>query len=486
MKKNILFAFVVSLYSISVFAQNYQCVYAEREAMFQFGFNNINGFKIDSVKTTDEGTIFYPNKNIQDFGDFECMSPYAPSWMGEKIVLKKNGDQLFFNKDKDTVLIKSLAIPGDKWIFFRNQEILIEASCTSHDTLNFLELTDSVKTISLQVFDLNMKTVESRINTYNIKLSKNYGFLEVPNIYLFPNYESYYYNTLEDVHTLCGLTNPDLGIQNLIWKDVHNYNVGDIFHTVYRSAFGTSGDDWVLEHQIHNKKIISKEEFYGLITYSIEVKIQKTINKPEWDTLIFNFDTIHLKVGENPEFDVIPGKPVIINESAYALFMESGSILKKFSLSHIQNTEEGDSCWFMPIEKTSSSINYYYNGFGGPYWEELFGNGMDYSKKELVYYHKGGQEWGIPQIVNGIENFEENNTVRIYPNPAINILNVETGDNLEKQISITRINGTVIYSQSSRENNVIINTSDFSNGVYIVSVNNMNGKLLSSQKLIIQ
>ena len=69
-------------------------------------------------------------------------------------------------------------------------------------------------------------------------------------------------------------------------------------------------------------------------------------------------------------------------------------------------------------------------------------------------------------------NLENENQIRIYPNPAKNQFEIETTSNIQdklKSIQIYNLLGELIFSS----NNYLktIETSKFSSGVYIVKIN---------------
>ncbi|MBN2776451.1 MAG: T9SS type A sorting domain-containing protein [Bacteroidales bacterium] len=71
------------------------------------------------------------------------------------------------------------------------------------------------------------------------------------------------------------------------------------------------------------------------------------------------------------------------------------------------------------------------------------------------------------------------NSVEVYPNPASDIvyINVNLEETTTGNVKIMNINGQVVYEYSNEfkmykgENSIIINTSEFANGLYIVQVN---------------
>jgi len=82
---------------------------------------------------------------------------------------------------------------------------------------------------------------------------------------------------------------------------------------------------------------------------------------------------------------------------------------------------------------------------------------------------------GMPFSINcGTVNINElnNTTMSITPNPATNVLNINTTDAIE-QVSIYNVNGSLIASV--KENTTTININDLAKGMYILVVKTNNG-----------
>ncbi len=106
-----------------------------------------------------------------------------------------------------------------------------------------------------------------------------------------------------------------------------------------------------------------------------------------------------------------------------------------------------------------------------PYAKTLYST--DNEKTKLVYFLYG-------EIING-QFIKENNTeqelLKLYPNPITNSLTIDLRDKQSKKervidnfVKVTDITGKEIYSTTTRETTFTIDTSDWSSGMYIVSV----------------
>lgn len=90
-------------------------------------------------------------------------------------------------------------------------------------------------------------------------------------------------------------------------------------------------------------------------------------------------------------------------------------------------------------------------------------------------------------MVGGKINHVTNRNSRLYPNPAINILNIELPNNLQsKEIHIvaTNIDGRKIFEKRLTyfNNSIQINISDWISGIYVIHI--YNGENSYSNKLI--
>jgi hypothetical protein len=80
---------------------------------------------------------------------------------------------------------------------------------------------------------------------------------------------------------------------------------------------------------------------------------------------------------------------------------------------------------------------------------------------------------------------ETNNNVKIYPNPATDIINIEINqeNKLNYTISIFNVKGQKIFEHNYKKNNILLDLK-FKKGVYIVEVSNKN--FTENKKIIIK
>jgi hypothetical protein len=88
----------------------------------------------------------------------------------------------------------------------------------------------------------------------------------------------------------------------------------------------------------------------------------------------------------------------------------------------------------------------------------------------------------ISCIVSKLDEKVEN-LMKIYPNPASSIVNIEFNDNNLKEISLFDVSGKLINKISSNNNIYTLHTNDLSKGFYTLMVQNENKQIAT--KLII-
>jgi hypothetical protein len=81
----------------------------------------------------------------------------------------------------------------------------------------------------------------------------------------------------------------------------------------------------------------------------------------------------------------------------------------------------------------------------------------------------------------GIKEAVTNNSLKVYPNPANDVLNVSFNATSLATVTLTDIFGRTVYTSSvaSGANNIVMNTSDLSTGMYILNVASENGSVSS-------
>lgn len=116
-------------------------------------------------------------------------------------------------------------------------------------------------------------------------------------------------------------------------------------------------------------------------------------------------------------------------------------------------------------------------------WSNLDENTEYYA---LAIGQNGNGEWGELTIMafSTFESSIESNslaTFQIYPNPTSDLLNIRTGTG-DKQMEILNLLGKTIHNETVADENITLNVSDWTNGVYIIRIKGDTG--ITTQKFV--
>lgn len=483
MKTFLICLFLLIFVTLKVRAHNYQTVYADRIALFNNSDNRIKGLRVDSVKVAAD-TILYPFATIQEVSPGGCFSPYKASWIGEKVVLKPDGINLFFNRDGDTITLKTQAQLNDSWIAFNRADTFrVEASFQSVALENVLGFNDSVKTIGFRVVDPQGNTVPHALNSLKVKISKRYGFVETLNFYLFPDIFVKSPHDMLMSYTLVGLTNPKVGLQNLRWFDINNFNPGDELH-VQEHNFGDPYF-YIPEREYDNRciyKYLERADFADSIVYRYARKQSiKTVYADSTTLEIYN-DTLQSVVFVNPDFDKLPGEPIFNDGSAHLMYMRKDEFRMKIIPSIMDELYVGSgNCWSTIAGEGCLPEMRYIDGLGGPYYY-CHGYVGDSEERKLAYYKKGDTEWGEKLVITSVPDSKNNEGLRVFPNPACDVvtfqLNNEAGTYVVRIYSQT---GTLVKSEPFTGSSCSINLTGLKRGIYLYKLTSANSTIYTGK-----
>lgn len=488
MKKPFLLSMVFLSLIFQVTSQNYQTVNSARTASFQY-YGDHGFVRIDSV-AFDTDSILIPFRNIREV-DYWCYTINGAHWLGDKIIIRDDGMNIFLNRDADSIYINTASSLNDSWTaFHRPGELSIISTVISHDTISFLGLQDSVKTIGFQVYNELMNPVNHLINNYTIKLSKNYGLVRTLNYSIFPDLTPTAYPPVQFEYLvefdISGLSDPVTGIQDFNWMDIFDFQPGDEIH-VKRYWKQTMQETDI---QLLILRYLERTDYPDSIVYYAERIFSQSYNNQGNYTFTFIHDTIPEIILPNPIFDKLPGEVGIDTISygseltAYSLKMYSGTHLAKIiPEENYWFFNYGDTCWHTAIYDGCMSDYAYYKGLGGPYlWCWWFGE----SYRSLVYYKKGDVEWGTPLVIVGVDEAKTLHDIKVYPNPANSYVNVELKEPaLPAKIEIYSSIGSLLKDFKLTETVQQMSIEGLRPGLYLYRIASEK-EVLGSGKLVVE
>lgn len=170
-----------------------------------------------SLTSFDSNFISFPN--VRETEGESCIDTAAAGFLGKHVTKYVTGWFLFKNMSGDTIFFNALANLNDSWTIHKLANgNYIEATVSQVTTDSVLGIPDQVKIINLFAKNNEGKIIAHKFNNKSILLSKTFGFTRIYDFRSFP----------DDTNTflLAGKTNPTLGIQQVSWTEIINYDVG--------------------------------------------------------------------------------------------------------------------------------------------------------------------------------------------------------------------------------------------------------------------
>jgi hypothetical protein len=474
MKKLTLLLIIAVGLALQTTAQNYQTLNSGRIASFEDQWNDIKFVRIDSAWYQTD-SVLVPFGGFHEIEHLACYIIDGPSWLGKEIIIRDDGWNLFVTGEEDTVHIHTGAVQGENWTAYeRPGELIITAEVISHGLMSFLELQDSVKTIGFQAHDPLMQPVSHQVNDMTIAISKNHGLVRTLNFAYFPDLTATFGWEDEVLREfeIVGMSDPQVGVQNLTWLEVHDFQPGDEIHVYYHSYLVFSP---ITETQPLIHKYLEREDFTDSVRYTIERITSIYIEDPQGSTFEFIHDTITETFYPDVNFDKLPGETVI--EEDWSAFSYKMNTL--WHQAKIRPTPEiwlyqtDELCWNYLIMDGCLSDYTWYKGLGGPYhscnaWGEV--------ERTLMYYKKGDETWGTPLIIVGIDEAAHNSDITLYPNPAAESVWISSSDaGLPLTIEFYDLYGRLIKTATVTEVSQKVGLQAFSKGIYAYRILNSNG-----------
>jgi len=441
------------------------------------------GIRLDSAVETPAGTEWFSHHSIQDVNTDPfagwCYHPNGPSWMGYKLLVKPNGDNLIYgiNKDDlaniffDTILIKTNATPGDSWEYLHAGSNIGSgalATVTRMDTMTFLGITDSIKVIDL--------------GGDSIILSKDHGLVRAL------NFRDYFPDSFYSSYELAGISTSDsiIGRRLLTYGEIYNYEIGDVFH---RSTY-VEGGSYPTVYDTY--EVLDKYFSPGQDTVFYQM------SRIEWWFYIGGLSEIH--------FDTLIESYYDLDNILYdgklpteTIWFPDSSFIYSYELYYYAETFNGRMLYYGPFEIFPSPVypDTCFDMMGTDFTSYIEGCGSyihlygDYHNcmpcQMLDYFKKGDEEWGTPfTIPTGIREFQSL-PVKIYPVPAgdyvmIEIDPLEINDN--PHITLTDLSGRIVDERNVSPDQIPyrLDLRAMENGIYILTV--ASGKKLAVMKVV--
>ncbi|MDR3679389.1 MAG: T9SS type A sorting domain-containing protein [Flavipsychrobacter sp.] len=507
--------------SYTAFAQNYNCftpatrqffVNSDTNAYYKGGY--LRGMRIDSVKQVGNTTVYYPFHTARGTYGYQLPSldTNGGSWLGKRVVQEPDGTFLFDNYWGDTVIIKTQANVGDTWMLYNDTtHWYYTATMTSKGIMTVLGVPDSEKTIKIAAYKNGSINTADPLNDLNIIITKNHGFAQVCDLYMFPMHRpgiaysggfDYYTDvSIEGYSTYIGYYPPNkynftynlVDYHNPTEEEINNFNVGDVFE--YNSYSDITQQAYTID-TIANKGIYANLVIeYGINSWSEVSTYDNVITHAFQTKLIYNNTTITVDTtrGGIPEafmpedFYHPSGINYYIPFDDSWCYTSSVYGSKKDFLSHA----------FNPVTSQNDIVQVEFGEFCG--FEQFYKLGIGAIESSLctdpsivgtglnlIYAHKRGYpacgnyvSLGVSNITNPLAE------IKIFPNPVSDELSIKLPPDHIFKIAIVNSVGQTLYSNPYGKNTEVINIQYLPAGIYIASVTDENGRS-SNYKVVVQ
>ena len=474
-------------------AQNYQNICTPGITFYRSPGNSFMAFRSDSVIPAGGGdTLFLSYRAIRALTDTGCFDTTNGSILGRKIYKTQAGWFYLFNRNGDTVKINTQATLNQSWRFCPlPANGYLEARVTSVISDSVLGTTDAVKMITLQAKDAGNNNIAHVLNQKSIGLSKHWGLSRMLDVFSAPNDTTLY--------TLAGKSLPAVGIQNLTWPEIYDYQVGDEFH--YTGWASTATWKTIM-------KVLTRTD-YGSdsVKYTFEhCQQQMSATYPHYTTV---YDTITKTFSflENPVNTWLSRLPrEFISDGYFAddywfstqYFPDRRQ--KGISWGGFVFTEgwfDGDTCWRNGYGYSwTTSIENYTEGLGRTrtFWLQTDPPYFMQMEENLVYYKKGTISWGTPITTDclsllSIESkvAEVQRGITVVPNPAENEVQVTIhGFNPDDCCHFTLYNytGARVCSGRAHSNQFILSREGYASGLYVLTISDRDGAIIGRTRII--
>jgi hypothetical protein len=450
------------------------------EANSRFYFTNsamqhtqLFGFACDSATISGADSVYYPYRTLgynPSLG-FCNVLPDFPYWTGPQ-VKNVNGNYSFLNLYNDTIHINTLTALTDTFVLYKyaNADKIL-AMYSSIVLQTFAGITDSVKIFTLQMVNATGAAITGTWNGKHIRVSKNNGMVQIPNMRDFPSDTSLFVRTEG---------------KRLTYNDLYTWQPGDVIHERFSSS-STMGPWYVSSSTLYNLNILSRTQINSdSVVFTIARKMHYTVNFPPTST--FSTDTISFSVGKLTQYvhTQMPDQ-TIDSVHTYSLYRYTSDCGRLRMADHAMNsiTNQGGGCihyeGFEPYYRDSV----YIENLTGYYIDEQphYINNYSFVGHYMLYSNIGGVVCGNPSFVAVDEMQTENLHFSIWPNPASDVINWLINQT-DVNLRVFDLSGKLTLQTTGNQTGEI-DISSLSEGCYTVIVetpkNVFNRKLIVSR-----
>ncbi len=480
-------------------AQDWSCAVEDKKFFYINGTGYLRMMMYDSVQTNGNNVHYYPYKTIRatpcfNIYDIETVDSNGASWWGKELIATDTGYTFLYNHINDTIVIKNNAALNDSWILYTTDSLdfVYQATVTQIDTMTILGNVDSVKIITISVFDKMNNPVADSTNGTEIILSKEHGLVQTLDWYMFPYRDNNGYYPI-DIECFYSILNEDnkarLTLQVFLFKisefkpilnyDIHNYEIGEEFLESGYSD-GVSGG---METFTHYSKILDKKASDSNIIYTIQYDRAYTSR----GVTKYYYDTTTTKVNNTIIADSsLQLEKIDINNLAYYYFPEDSSYCHKSTLFSTLNTDAYFTSPYSMKGKTFTKLGMgIVYSYGGYHQQGYSSSGLKLAKK--ASYDSVCNALNQATFIKELQhNKYKSSQFTLYPNPAHTFINIDFNgiDNNNTSLIMYNITGKEVLRQSNIQQHTPIDIRNIPTGLYFIKL--QSGEYFGTKKLVIE
>ena len=513
--------------SVTSYSQNYNCLQFGPKSYFINGNGYVRGIRVDSIQVIGSDTVYFPYHSSRIKFGTAIIDSFSGSWLGKNVVKQADGTYLFDNLF-DTITIKTMAHIGDSWIFYDDSSIFSYlATVTAQDTMTIAGTIDSIKKITVSAYKAGIANPLDPVNNFQIFLSKHNGFEQIFDLYTFPyhrpdtfsfNPPAFEYNIrgFDDkldfllnnlcMPDLCCHDNPpdtfnsvfhQFAFHNPTLMEVYSANIGDVYEDEFTAADNGGLPGIVNElftiDSVLTKTILPHNVVYTGSENKMGIKIDFSVLPPHFDT---SYDAPHpfSRSGTDTNFLMNPNAMPEETKDGYMLhYFPDYSIIRPSSCIHSATYifPSNAGCEYNGIASVPIADSVAYSiGFGMS--DNTYCRPYGICQHQgCIYCYKDGIPCGsfVPIVPHNtsVAPIMLSKTISISPNPATTQITITTNSPFSTGTWISVYDVTarcIVHESADRQSNFIINTTTWTNGLYLVLVQDNTGIILKQKEII--
>ena len=460
------------------------------------------------MRTSGDTILYYPFHTPRGIYSGSTLTAVLDStggsWLGGKIKQFNDGTFLFDNMWGDSIIIKTRANVGDTWIFCRDStNLYYQAQIIGLDTMTVLGALDSVKTILISARDSSSTLTTDPVDSFQIVLSKNNGFVQVFDLYTFPYHapgSSY----------IAGAGGFDYFLDKTVQHSPYpipnsspsTFNFPDVYNSVFRLTSFTSPSFSQL-FQWHNGDVYEYSICNGSpsswgcscntpYTYEMDTVTSFTSTTT---SIVYSVSgwVANLDIsGGSLEYTKLPATGTLTYDTAklidpnlmpeefhqtmlYYYWPIDTSLCINNALYATVASDIRDTLYAKPWEWTDP-VAVYKSPLGLLHSFDCYSGSSDFDvdEKILIYYNKGGVSCNTASLptFTSVDNVHKiNEDFTLSPNPATISLTIVASEKISS-IAILNLLGQTVYTNEYNAQKTIVDISTLPTGVYFLKVNN--------------